>query len=74
MIETLAEIDAPDTADRKGFNCGIVLQDGVVVEAAPIVGYMKKGKWSRARVRDYCAGKGWKVSVVWEMQREAGSK
>jgi hypothetical protein len=45
MIETLATIDAPH------FHAGIVLLDGVVVEAAPIVGYMKKGKWKRDQVR-----------------------
>jgi hypothetical protein len=62
MIETLAEIDAPH------FHCGIVLQDNRVVEAAPIVRYMRK--WTRERVRDYCIQKGWKVSVVWEMRRD----
>ena len=63
MIEMLAEIDAPH------FNCGIVLQDNRVVEAAPIVAYMKKQRWTRDRVRDYCAAKGWKVSVIWEQRR-----
>jgi len=61
MMETLAEIDAPH------FNCGIVLQNDRVVEAAPIVKYMKG--WTRMRVRSYCRDKGWKVSVVWEMKR-----
>ena len=69
MIETLAQIDCPDRPKRKGFNAGIVLQDDVVVEAAPIVGFMKKQKWTRGRVRDYCRQRGWSVSVVWEMQR-----
>jgi len=58
VIEILATVDAPH------FYAGIVLWDNVVVEAAPIVGYMKKGKWSRTRVRAYCKEKGWKVSVV----------
>jgi hypothetical protein len=61
MKEMLAEVDAPH------FNCGIVLQDDRVIEAADIVKYMRQ--WSRARVREYCAGKGWKVSVIWEMDR-----
>jgi len=63
MIETLACIDAPH------FCCGIVLWDDKVIEAAPIVGYMKKQKWTRDRVRTYCAEKGWKVSVVNETHR-----
>jgi hypothetical protein len=65
MIETLAVIDAPH------FYCGIILHDNVVIEAAPIVGYMKKQRWTRDRVRAYCAEKNWKVSVVWEMDRGA---
>jgi hypothetical protein len=67
VVETLAAIDAPH------FFAGIVLWDDGhsdrVVEAAPIVGYMKKGKWSRARVRSYCQDKGWRISVVWQMER-----
>ncbi|WP_334358420.1 MULTISPECIES: hypothetical protein [unclassified Bradyrhizobium] len=59
----MATIDAPH------FNAGIVLWDDRVVEAAPIVGYMKKQKWTRDRVRDYCREMGWQISVVWEMKR-----
>ena len=61
--EILASINAPH------FFCGIVLWDDRVIEAAPIVHYMKKGRWSRTQVRDYCASKGWKVSVVYVQQR-----
>lgn len=64
VIETLAVIDAPH------FYAGIVLWDDRVVEAADIVKYMRKGKWDRVRVRDYCKKKGWKVSVVYEIERE----
>ena len=63
MKETLAQIVSPH------FNAGIVLQGNRVIEAAPIVGYMKRGRWTRERVRAYCAEKGWTVSVVWEMDR-----
>jgi hypothetical protein len=63
MIETLAAIDAPY------FYAGVVLHDDKVVEAADIVKYMRKQKWSRDRVRDYCKQKGWKISVVYEMER-----
>lgn len=65
MTEILAAIDAPH------FYAGIVLQDGVVVEAAPIVKYMAKKKWTRAKVRDYCREQGWTITVVWEMARPA---
>lgn len=61
MVETLACIEAPH------FTAGIVLWDDKVVEVAPIVRYMKK--WSRERVRSYCQGKSWKVSVVYQMER-----
>ena len=68
IIETLAVIDAPH------FFAGIVLWDDGhsdrVIEAAPIVGYMKKGRWPRHRVREYCKEKGWKVSVVHQIERE----
>jgi hypothetical protein len=63
VIEILAQISA------KHFTAGIVLWDGKVIEAAPVVGYMKKQKWTRDRVRAYCAEKGWQISVVHEMRR-----
>jgi len=64
ITEVLAQITAPH------FHAGIVLWDNKVIEAAPIVGYMKKQKWTRDRVRFYCSEKGWKVSVVYVMQRQ----
>jgi len=63
MKETLAAIDAPH------FFAGVVLWDDRVVEAADVVKYMRKGRWTRARVRDYCREKGWTVSVVHELER-----
>jgi hypothetical protein len=66
MIEILASIDAPGP---KGFNAGIVLWDDRVIEAAPIVGYMKRKRWTRDQVRDYCKTKGWTISVVYQMER-----
>lgn len=62
ITETLAQIKASN------FTAGIVLWDNKVIEAAPIVRYMRK--WSRDRVRDYCKTKGWSISVVHEMQRQ----
>jgi hypothetical protein len=61
MIEILAVIDAPH------FHAGVVLWDDQVGEAASVVKYMRS--WSRDRVRSYCEVKGWKVSVVYRMER-----
>jgi hypothetical protein len=63
MIEILAQIEG----DK--FRAGVVLWNDVVIEAAPIVGYMKKQKWTRDQVRKYCERKGWKISVVWRQDR-----
>lgn len=73
MIEILAEIDAPDYitprgAKRKTFTAGIVLQDDIVIEAAPIVRKELMGK-TRDYVRDYCARQGWRIYVVTETTR-----
>lgn len=62
-VEILAQIQSDN------FRAGIVLFDDVVVEAAPIVHYMKRGKWGRDRVRDYCRSKGWSVEVVHQIER-----
>lgn len=66
MIEILALIESEA---RPRFTAGIVLWDDRVVEAAPIVGFMKKQKWNRERVRNYCAERHWKISVVYRQQR-----
>jgi hypothetical protein len=66
VIEILAQISAPEP---KPFTAGLVLWDDVVVEAAPIIGYMQRGRWSRMRVRNYCHDKGWVISVVHQMRR-----
>ena len=63
MIEILAQVQAP------GFAAGIVLWDDKVVEAAPILRYMRKGVWSRKRVREYCKDRGWKVVVIHQLER-----
>ena len=66
MIEVLAQIHSPAAPK---FTAGLVLWDDVVIEAAPIIGFMKKQKWHRDRVRLYCRDKGWEISVVHEMRR-----
>ncbi len=57
----LAAIDAPH------FYAGIILEQDVVIQAAPIVKYMRG--WSRDRVRDYCRQKRWTVQIVREVIR-----
>ena len=63
VTEILAGIEAPK------FYAGIVLWDDVVIEAAPIVQYMKREKWSRDKVREHCKHHGWKVSVINQTKR-----
>ncbi len=67
MIEILAQISKPNP---KGFTAGIVLWDDRVVETAPILAFMKKGKFTRNHVRAYCRGRGWKVEVIHQLERE----
>lgn len=64
MIEILAQIRAPY------FTAGVVLWDDVAVEAAPIVRYMSRQKWTRDRIRRECAKQGWRVSVVHQIERD----
>lgn len=47
--------------------CGIVLYDDVVVEAAPLIGFMKG--WTRARVKQYCADRDWATEIIWATER-----
>lgn len=61
VTETLAQITAPHMC------VGIVLWDDKVVEASGTVKYMRK--WTRDRVREYCKKKGWRIVVVWQMER-----
>jgi hypothetical protein len=62
MIEILAQIRGDN------FEAGIVLRNDKVIEAAPIVAYMKRGKWTRQQVRDYCKKRRWEISVVHEIR------
>lgn len=52
----LAQISAPH------FVAGLIFENGVVVETAPILKYMNG--WMRNRVRTYCRQKGWSAKVV----------
>ena len=57
--ETLYVIDAPH------FYCGVIIDDeGLVIEAAFIVAYMKRKRWHMSDVRKYCRKKGWKLERV----------
>lgn len=59
-VEILARIES----DKPAFTAGLVLHDDSVIEAAPILGYMKRNRWSRAEVRAYCDRRGWRIRVV----------
>jgi hypothetical protein len=48
----LIQIDAPH------FCAGAVLSEGKVIQAAPIIHYMKG--WKLPKIQDYCKKKGWK--------------
>jgi len=63
LIELLAQVSAPH------FTAGLVLWDDDVVEAAPIIAFMQRGRWTRAVVRDYCERKGWTIAVVRQRHR-----
>jgi len=43
---------------------GIVIQDGYVILAAPIVGFMKRSKWDLEKVLRYCKKKNYKVLAL----------
>jgi len=68
MIEMLAQIDG--TSKGRPFVAGIVLWDDIVIEAAPILKFMAKGKWTRQQVRSFVGQKRWKISVVHQLERE----
>ena len=50
----LLRVEAPH------FVASVVLENGFVFEAAPIVRYMRG--WNQTKVLNYCRIKGWKVS------------
>jgi hypothetical protein len=64
--EILAQIKAPAP---RSFTAGLILQNNVVVETAPILSYMKRQKWTRDRVRNYCHENGWTIKVIYEVQK-----
>ena len=49
-------------------SCAVIFWGDEVVDAAPIVKFMKG--WSRVKVRDYCAQHGWKARVVYQKECE----
>ena len=54
--EILFAIDAPH------FYCGVIVRNGRVSRAAPIVHYLMG--WDRDRVQRYAQRRGWRVEVV----------
>jgi len=65
VIELLAQVEGQHNG--KPFAAGIVLWDDKVVEAAPIVRFMRR--WHRDRVREHCQRLGWRISVVHQIER-----
>jgi hypothetical protein len=65
MTEIQAVIDYEHVLGH--VSAGVVLHDGVVIEAAPIVSFMKRQHWTLARVLAHCRKNGWKLSVVNEL-------
>lgn len=67
-VQKFVWIDDPDyavyqiTADH--FCAGITLYKDVVCEAAPILSYMRAGRWTLSHVKDYCNKKHWKVEKI----------
>lgn len=70
--ETLVRLTAPTRGNRQGFCCGIVVINGVVRDAAPIVRGMIG--WSSDSVRNYCKAVGWKATIVKELEAWPGRK
>ena len=50
------------------FVAGVVLENAKVIQAAPIVNYMRG--WSVENVIEYCRAKGWKVQVLRENEKQ----
>jgi len=67
MIEILATVEGNDRRGRP-FSAGVVLWDDRVVVTAPIL-RRELGRKSRDQVREICRRLGWKVSVVYQMER-----
>lgn len=60
MSDRVLRIEAPHFVAGVGFK--EFMQGEFVSHAAPIVRYMMG--WTEAKVREYCASKGWKVDSV----------
>ena len=56
LPESLHAVDAPY------FYCGVIVRHGRVINAAPIVHYLKG--WDRERVQRYAQRRGWQVAAV----------
>ncbi|KYK50073.1 hypothetical protein A1D31_22440 [Bradyrhizobium liaoningense] len=59
MTETLMQIRAPEP---RPFSAGLVLQDGKVTQAPPIIEFMRG--WNLTRVLAHCNKKGWKIATI----------
>ena len=48
------------TVNAPHFNAGFVVENGRVIQAAPILNYLKG--WTVGRAMGYLLGKGWKIT------------
>lgn len=55
---TLVRVVAPH------FVAGFILEAGHVIEAAPIIRYMQRRRWTADQARRYLARKRWKAFIV----------
>jgi hypothetical protein len=63
VTESVIVLEAPGQ-----FWACLFLQNDLVTEGADILSYMTEQRWSKTRVCAYAKSKGWKCSVVHEMQ------
>ena len=55
--------------DSDFFNAGVVIKDGVVTLAAPILKYMVG--WNESRVIQYANTRGWGIGTILEKAEDA---
>jgi hypothetical protein len=63
VTETLIVLEA-----RGQFWAGLVLHNDLVIDGADILKYMTEQHWTKTRVCAYAKSRGWKCSVVHEIQ------
>lgn len=47
---------------KRGFCAGVVIENGVVVQSAPVIHYMKG--WEHRHVIQFCLNRKWRYTIV----------